>query len=82
MYEVDLLWVWSEWGASMVIYSMLVTSEKPRESPTSTEAVRPCIYQAGIASLWPLAAVEGAETHYIWMKSTCYEYEVDGVPQS
>jgi hypothetical protein len=23
MYEVDLRWVWSEWGATMVIYSML-----------------------------------------------------------
>ena len=25
-------------------------------------------YQAGATSLWPLATVEGAETHYICMK--------------
>jgi hypothetical protein len=136
MNKEDLLWVWSEWGASMVIYSMLQVrnrenhllpllltdpayirlglhpydhwpqnmirkhfiyvcrrsdmslkwvgcfnhfpthatseSEKPRESPTSTdtdtEAVRPSIYQAGIACLWPLAAIEGAKTHYICIK--------------
>jgi hypothetical protein len=46
-----------------------------------TEDVRPSIQQAGIASLWPLATVEGADTHYICMKSTYYEYEVDGVPK-
>ena len=42
------------------------TSEKPRESPTSycatTVTVRPSTYQAGVASFWPSATVEGAET--------------------
>jgi hypothetical protein len=34
------------------------------------QCVRPSTkhYQAGVASLWPLATVEGAETHYICMK--------------
>ena len=57
--------------------------EKPQEThllTLGTEDVRPSIQQAGIASLWPLATVEGADTHYICMKSTYYEYEVDGVP--
>ena len=39
------------------------TRETPRDSPsTATVTVRPSIYQAGIASLWPLATVAGAET--------------------
>jgi hypothetical protein len=43
----------------------LTTSEKPSVSPTAALTVRPSIYQAGIASFLPLAAVKGAETHYI-----------------
>jgi hypothetical protein len=43
----------------------LPTSEKPSVSPTAALTVRPSIYQAGIASFLPQAAVEGAETHYI-----------------
>ena len=59
------------------------TSEKPRESPTTaTVTVRPSIYQAGIASIWLLATVEGAETHHIYMQKTCYEFEVGEIPQS
>ena len=44
--------------------------------------VNPIIYHAGVASLWPLAAVAGAEMHYIYMNLIFYEYEVDGMPQS
>ena len=44
--------------------------------PLST--VRPSIYQAGVVSLRPLSAEEGAETHHLCMKKICYEYEVDG----
>ena len=55
-----------------------IPSETPTESPTTSVSVtvRPSIYQAEVASLWPLATVEGAETFYI------YEYELGGVPQS
>jgi len=35
-------------------------------------------YQGVAASLWPVATVQGAETLYICMKKTCYEYELDG----
>ena len=44
--------------------------------------VNPIIYHAGVASLWPLAAVAGAKMHYIYMNLIFYEYEVDGMPQS
>ena len=39
-------------------------------------------YKGVAASLWPIAAVAGAETLYICMKKTCYEYEGNGGPQS
>jgi hypothetical protein len=57
-------------------------SENPSDSPTTaTEtSLRPSIYQCGVASLWSLAAVEGTETHYIYMKMIWHEYEVYAVP--
>jgi len=39
-------------------------------------------YQVGVASLWPLATVAGAESLYICMKKTSYEYEVGWCSQS
>ena len=40
-------------------------------------------YQYGVASLWPgCSTVAGAELHYICMKSTYYENEVGGRPQT
>ena len=47
-------------------------SEKPSESPTATATAAICL----------IATIEGAETHYIRMKTICYEYEVGGAPQS
>jgi hypothetical protein len=38
-------------------------------------------YKGVAASLWPIAAVAGAETLYICMKKTCYEYEGNGGSQ-
>ena len=59
------------------------TSQTPTESPTANSAImRPSIYQVGVASLQPLKALKGVETHYICMKWTCCEYDVVGVPQS
>ena len=43
------------------------TSQNPTDSPTSPAIVR-------VASLWPLATVAGAETHYMYIKAICYEY--------
>jgi hypothetical protein len=42
----------------------------------------PSIHQAGVASLWPPAMVDGDEIHCICMKWICYEHEVDKMPQS
>jgi hypothetical protein len=57
-------------------------SKKPSELPTTTTTTTTLPlqeqYQAGGASLWPLATVAGAETLYIYIKQTCYEYEVCG----
>ena len=36
----------------------------------------------GVVALWPLEIVAGAETLYICMKKTCYEYEGNGGSQS
>jgi len=59
-------------------------SEKPSDSPTSAGFTFPMSrYQYGVASLWPgCSTVAGAELHYICMKSTFYEYEVGGGPQT
>jgi len=50
---------------------------KPSESPTTLPlTVRQSINISGwVASLQPVAAVAGADTHYICMKKTCNEYE-------
>jgi hypothetical protein len=75
MYEADLLRVWSEWGASIITYSMIqVRNQENLLLPHLT--VRPSIYQVGVASLWPVAKVAGAETLNICLKKTCFEYEV------
>jgi hypothetical protein len=58
-------------------------SENPSPTATATVTVKPSIYQAGIAFLWPtLAAVYGTETLHICIKKTWHEDEVGGVPQS
>jgi hypothetical protein len=51
------------------------------QSPTAL-TLNPITYHAGVASLWPLAAVAGAETHDMYTNLIFYEYEVDGMPQS
>ena len=67
IYKVDLLWVWSEWGVSIIIYSMIQVRE--RESPTvATVTVILSTYQTVVASLWALAAIALAETCYICTK--------------
>jgi hypothetical protein len=38
--------------------------------------------QCEVASIWLPATIEGIETLYICMMMTCFEYEVDGMPQS
>ena len=58
-----------------------IACEKPSESPTATmnHEVRPSV---GVASVWPLTTVEGAEILYIRMRQTCCEYDLGGLPQS
>jgi hypothetical protein len=43
---------------------------------------RPSIFQVGVASLWSVATVADAETLYIYINQTYYDYELDMVPQS
>jgi hypothetical protein len=82
MYKEDLLWVWSGWGASIITYSILqVRTQVNCLLPPL--CVRPSrYYQCGVASLWPRAQIEGAETLYICLKKISYEYEVYELPQS
>ena len=51
---------------------------KPSESPTLPLTVDcETKHTSGwVASLWPVAAEAGADTHYICMKKTCNQYEV------
>jgi hypothetical protein len=63
VYEVDLIWVWSVWGVLIINYSMA----KRWITYCHHCAVRPSIHQVGVASLWPLATVAGAETLYIYI---------------
>jgi len=48
---------------------------------TLSSKVPESIYQVGATSLWPVATVEGDETLNIYIKKTCYEYELDGGSQ-
>jgi hypothetical protein len=81
MYEVDLLWVWSGWVASIITYSMIQVKIRVNLLllilPPSQSR-----YQLWVASLWALAAEGGTRTLYICMKSTSCEYKSDGVHQS
>jgi hypothetical protein len=56
-------------------------SEKPAECPTATFHCETQHIQLGFASIQHPATVTGAETLYICMKWTCYEYEAGRVPQ-
>ena len=58
VYGVDLIWVWSGWDASIITYSILQVVDSPT-AVTVTVIVKP--NQVGVASLWPLTAVGGAE---------------------
>jgi len=84
MYVKDLLWVWSGLGVVIITYSTIqVRNQENLLTLCDSVIVRPIINQAdGPASLWPPATIQGAETHYICMKWTCYEYEVGGCSYS
>ena len=79
MYKEDLLWVWSVWGVLIIR-----NSRTPWQNQVNhllylwLWTVRLSIYQveSHLASLWPVAAEAGADTHYICMKKTCNQYEV------
>jgi len=81
MYEVDLIWVWSGWGASSLNHNLQhAASERPSESPTAATW-----HQAHIRlRLCPHARQPQWKMlkRILCMKLTWYEYEVGGVPQS
>ena len=54
-------------------------SQKPSESLTAAIVCETKHYQVGVASLWPLATIDGAETLYTCMNKSWYEYEVGWV---
>ena len=76
IYDIkDLLWVWTGTGLGVSFTST------NRDSYSCTKHItlrsHRAYHMAGAASLWPLATAEGAETLYIYIKKTCYEYELD-----
>jgi hypothetical protein len=69
--EVDLIWLWSGWGASIIIYSMIhVRNQKPSELPTTaTATVRQQI------SGWSCILMTPSHNRRCW--NTLYMYKVD-----
>ena len=66
MYEVDLIWVWGGWGATIITYIMIqVRNQENLLLPPWLLTLRPSIYQAEVASVRLQATVGDAETHYI-----------------
>jgi hypothetical protein len=76
MYEEELPWVWSGWADVIIAYIMIQVKNRVNL------LLWLFMYQIVVASLWPLAALEGDETHNIYMNLISYEYEVCGVPKS
>jgi len=66
-----------DWGGSIIS-----TNSDPPPINDIHSQVSESKYQGVAASLWPVAMVEGAELHYICIKKTCYEYELNGGAQS
>ena len=79
MYKEDLLWVWTGWGVSIISTNR---GSKCESMHHITFRSMRGIYKAGATPLWPVATVEGAQTLYIYIKKTCYEYELYGGSQS
>jgi hypothetical protein len=87
---MEPIWIWYEYEVDGFPQSQPNTHYKCRphtHTPTTASTMtmtvsQSILYQAGDASIWLPAAVEGAETLYICMMKTCYEYEVGGVQQS
>jgi hypothetical protein len=76
--EVDLLWVWSVYGASIIIYSKIqVRNQKNHLLPL--RLWDPAYIRLTLKSLWPLATKYDTDALYICIKCICDEYEVDGV---
>jgi hypothetical protein len=69
MNEVNLLWVWSGWGALIITYSILQVMN-PHTLLLPLWLWNPSIYQAWVASLWQQDTMEDAEYNvYVWSAS-------------
>ena len=84
IYKADLVWVWTGYGAPIITYSTLHVTNQVNHLLLLLlrychHEVRPSV---GVASVWPLTTVEGAEILYICMRQTFYEYDLGGLPQS
>jgi hypothetical protein len=73
MYKEDLLWVWREQGASIIR-----TNRDPPATLTITT------YLCTLRSLIIVSPLHNPNPNWyqVYMKSTCYEYEVCGVQKS
>ena len=67
MYQIDLLWVWSGWGASIIIHSKIQVRNREKDllplffwDPAYT-------YQVVVASMWPLTIWKMLK-HIIWWR--------------
>jgi len=67
MYDIDLIWVWSGWGASIITYSMLQVRE------TLLLLLLPQWFISGWGCVLMTTSHSGrCWTHYICMNLTCY----------
>jgi phosphomannomutase len=69
MYEDNLLWVWSGWGAAIIIYS-LIQVRNPSESPTTDSTSLP-----EQILVWGCIHMTASHNRRYW--NALYMYEVD-----
>jgi hypothetical protein len=81
MNKDNLLWVWQARGAA-IIFDSLIQVRNPVNHLLLILHLSQSRYQCGIVSIWLPATIECIETLCICMKTTWYEYEAGGVPQS
>jgi hypothetical protein len=79
MYGDHLIGVWSGWGASIIVYSMIHTSLNPSEYPTaSTETVGPRYFRLGLHPYDPSPNTRCQNTSYRHDKDLIWVWSVWG----
>ena len=68
IYEIDLVWVWTGWGASIITYSMM-------QARNQVNCLRPLLYLSKAISGWSCNFMTTSHCSRCW--NTFYMYEVN-----